>query len=155
MSCEGEEELIRVLDILSADETVHGILLMRPLPKEMDENGILRHIAPAKDVDGCTEVSLAGVYAGRDLGFPPCTAEAALRMLQFYQIPLEGKKVTVLGRSLVVGRAAAMMVLLVVAPAVFLIKNKKYKNFVLKCWLNFIKKDENEPHIFISTLHGH
>lgn len=112
VSCENDEaELIRTLDILSVDSTVHGILLMRPLPKEMEEEEVLRHIAPEKDVDGCTEGSLAGVYAGRSLGFPPCTAEAAVEMLKYYRIPLEGKKVTILGRSLVVGRSAAMMVL--------------------------------------------
>lgn len=109
--CSNEEDLIRTMDVLSTDDTVHGILLMRPLPKEMNEEEVLRHIAPQKDVDGCTEGSLAGVYAGRSLGFPPCTAEAAVEMLRFYGIPLEGKKVTILGRSLVVGRAAAMMVL--------------------------------------------
>lgn len=106
-----EADLIRTLDILSTDETVHGILLMRPLPKEMDEEKVIRHIAPEKDVDGCTEGSLAGIYSGRSLGFPPCTAEAAVEMLKFYKVPLEGKRVTILGRSLVVGKAAAMLVL--------------------------------------------
>ena len=112
VSCENDEaDIIRTLDILSEDSTVHGILLMRPLPKEMDEEKVLRHIAPEKDVDGCTEGSLAGIYAGRDRGFPPCTAEAALEMLRFYKVPLEGRRVTILGRSLVVGKAAAMLVL--------------------------------------------
>ena len=96
---------------LSADTSVHGILLLRPLPAALDEARILRAIAPDKDVDGATEGSLAAVYAGTDGGFPPCTAQAVTELLEFYQIPVEGKHAVVLGRSLVVGRPAAMLLL--------------------------------------------
>ena len=96
---------------LSADTSVHGILLLRPLPPVLDEARILRAIAPEKDVDGATEGSLAAVYAGTDGGFPPCTAQAVTELLEFYQIPVEGKHAVVLGRSLVVGRPAAMLLL--------------------------------------------
>lgn len=96
---------------LSADTSVHGILLLRPLPPALDEARILRAIAPEKDVDGATEGSLAAVYAGTDGGFPPCTAQAVTELLEFYQIPVEGKHAVVLGRSLVVGRPAAMLLL--------------------------------------------
>ena len=96
---------------LSADTSVHGILLLRPLPPALDEARILRAIAPEKDVDGATEGSLAAVYAGTDGGFPPCTAQAVTELLEFYQVPVEGKHAVVLGRSLVVGRPAAMLLL--------------------------------------------
>lgn len=105
------EELERTLRSLSAEETVHGILLLRPLPPALDETRILRAIAPEKDVDGATEASLATVYAGAGEGFAPCTAQAVLELLDYYEIPIEGKRAVILGRSLVVGRPAAMLLL--------------------------------------------
>lgn len=105
------EELEKMLRSLSAEETVHGILLLRPLPPALDETRILRAIAPEKDVDGVTELSLAAVYAGTGEGFAPCTAQAVLELLDYYEIPIEGKRAVILGRSLVVGRPAAMLLL--------------------------------------------
>ncbi len=105
------EELERTLRSLSAEETVHGILLLRPLPPALDETRILRAIAPEKDVDGATEASLATVYAGAGEGFAPCTAQAVLELLDYYDIPVAGKRAVLLGRSLVVGRPAAMLLL--------------------------------------------
>lgn len=104
-------ELEKTLRALSAEETVHGILLLRPLPPALDETRILRAIAPEKDVDGATEASLAAVYAGTGEGFAPCTAQAVLELLDHYEIPIEGKRTVILGRSLVVGRPAAMLLL--------------------------------------------
>ena len=108
VSGEAIEETLRSL---SADASVHGILLLRPLPAALDEARILRAIAPEKDVDGAAEGSLAAVYAGTDEGFAPCTAQAVLELLGYYEIPIEGKRAVVLGRSLVVGRPAAMLLL--------------------------------------------
>ena len=105
------EALEETLRSLSADASVHGILLLRPLPAALDEARILRAIAPEKDVDGAAEGSLAAVYAGTDEGFAPCTAQAVLELLDYYEIPIEGKRAVVLGRSLVVGRPAAMLLL--------------------------------------------
>lgn len=105
------EELEKMLRSLSAEETVHGILLLRPLPPALDETRILRAIAPEKDVDGVTELSLAAVYAGTGEGFAPCTAQAVLELLDHYDIPVAGKRAVLLGRSLVVGRPAAMLLL--------------------------------------------
>lgn len=96
------EALEETLRSLSADTSVHGILLLRPLPAALDEARILRAIAPEKDVDGAAEGSLAAVYAGTDEGFAPCTAQAVLELLDYYEIPIEGKRAVVLGRSLVV-----------------------------------------------------
>jgi len=102
------EALEETLRSLSADASVHGILLLRPLPAALDEARILRAIAPEKDA---AEGSLAAVYAGTDEGFAPCTAQAVLELLDYYKIPIEGKRAVVLGRSLVVGRPAAMLLL--------------------------------------------
>ena len=98
------EALEETLRALSDDASVHGILLLRPLPAALDEARILRAIAPEKDVDGAAEGSLAAVYAGTDEGFAPCTAQAVLELLDYYEIPIEGKR-------LVVGRPAAMLLL--------------------------------------------
>ena len=99
------------LEELNRDPSVHGILMFRPLPKHIDGEKAMRMLAPEKDVDGCTDGSLAGVFTNRKIGFPPCTAQAAMEMLDFYGIDCEGKRAVVLGRSLVVGRPAAMLIL--------------------------------------------
>ena len=102
---------LAALDGLNKDGTVHGILMFRPLPRGIDEKAALRLLDPAKDMDGCTDLSLAGVFAGRDLGSAPCTAEAVTAILDHYGIAIEGKRATVVGRSLVIGRPAAMLLM--------------------------------------------
>ena len=106
--------LIQIIRALNADAGVHGVLLFRPLPKALRpfENEIRNALDPEKDVDGMTDLSLAGVFEGRDdLGFPPCTPRACLEMLDHYGIDCAGKKVTVIGRSLVVGKPLAMLLM--------------------------------------------
>ena len=66
---------------------------------------------PAKDIDGCTDGSLAGVFTNTKTGFPPCTAQAAMEILHHYNVPIKGKKAAVIGRSLVIGRPVAMMLM--------------------------------------------
>ncbi|MBQ7506919.1 MAG: bifunctional 5,10-methylenetetrahydrofolate dehydrogenase/5,10-methenyltetrahydrofolate cyclohydrolase [Lachnospiraceae bacterium] len=105
------EELIRSLEEAGTDDSVHGILLFRPLPKGLDEEEVLRHFPPEKDVDGCTEASCAGVFMGKEQGFAPCTAEAVMELLSFYGIDPKGKRAVVLGRSLVIGRPVAMLLM--------------------------------------------
>ncbi len=99
------------LDELNRNPAVHGILLLRPLPKHLDEERARKMLRPEKDVDGCTDGSLAGVFTDTPLGFPPCTAQAAMEILRYYGIPLSEKRVVVIGRSLVVGRPVAMLLL--------------------------------------------
>ena len=99
------------LESLNRDAGVHGILMLRPLPKHLDGEKARRMLAPEKDVDGCTDGSLAGVFTNTPLGFAPCTAQAAMEILKYYGIPLSGKRAAVIGRSLVVGRPAAMMLM--------------------------------------------
>ncbi len=96
---------------LNRDPEVHGILMFRPLPKHLDGERARKMLAPEKDVDGCTDGSLAGVFTNTALGFPPCTAQAAMEILKHYGIPLSGKRAVVIGRSLVVGRPVAMMLM--------------------------------------------
>ena len=106
-----EEEYFGTLDKLNKDITINGILMFRPLPKHIDESKARNMLSAAKDVDGCTDLSLAGVFTNTELGFSPCTAEAAMEILKFYDIPIEGKKVAVIGRSLVIGRPIAMLLM--------------------------------------------
>ncbi len=100
-----------VLEDLNTDDRVHGILMFRPLPQHLDEEEARRRLNPAKDVDGCTDASLAGVFANTRIGFAPCTAQAAMEILNFYGIDCAGKKAALIGRSLVVGRPVSMMLM--------------------------------------------
>ena len=83
--------------------------MFRPLPKHIDEKAACEVLDPAKDIDGITSGSLAGIFMDSDVGFPPCTAAACIEMLDHYGYDLKGKKVTVMGRSLVIGKPVAMM----------------------------------------------
>jgi methylenetetrahydrofolate dehydrogenase (NADP+)/methenyltetrahydrofolate cyclohydrolase len=104
-----QEALLAVLEQVNKDTGIHGCLLFRPLPQQMDDATIRAALAPEKDVDGITEVSLAGVFTGAQRGFAPCTAQACVEILDYYQVPLSGKRAVVVGRSLVVGKPAAML----------------------------------------------
>ena len=105
------ETFFKALTDLNEDPSVHGILMFRPLPKHLDGEKARKMLAPEKDVDGCTDGSLAGVFTNTPLGFPPCTAEAAMEILHFYDIDIRGKSAAVIGRSLVIGRPVAMMLM--------------------------------------------
>ena len=107
------DDVMRTLDTVNEDPSIHGVLLFRPLPNHLkhQEQEICNRLKPEKDVDGMTDLSAAGVYTGQNLGFPPCTAAACLEILDHYGIDAAGKKVAVLGRSLVIGRPVAMMLL--------------------------------------------
>ena len=107
----GQPRLIEVLRGLNSDSLVHGVLLFRPLPKYIDDDAVRNSLAPEKDVDGITDASLAGVFAGIKRGYPPCTAQACMEILDFYGVDPKGKRATVIGRSLVVGKPAAMMLI--------------------------------------------
>lgn len=106
-----QAELLRQLEALNSDRGIHGVLLLRPLPGHMDEATVCEAILPEKDVDGMTSASMAGVFSGRELGYPPCTPAACMELLDYYKIDLKGKRAVVVGRSLVVGKPLAMMLL--------------------------------------------
>lgn len=106
-----QEELMSTIDRLNKDEEIHGILMFRPLPKHLDEDAVIAALDPEKDVDGITAGSMAGVFMGTNQGFPPCTPQACMEILDYYGIDCTGKEAVVIGRSLVVGKPAAMMLL--------------------------------------------
>ncbi len=93
------------------DPAIHGILLFRPLPKQLDNERARQMLRPEKDVDGCTDLSLSGVFTNTKVGFPPCTAQAAMELLHHYGVDPKGKKAAVIGRSLVIGRPVAMLLM--------------------------------------------
>ncbi len=106
-----QEELLAQIARINADDTIHGCLMLRPLPKHIDDLRAREALLPEKDIDGITEGSLAGVFAGNKRGFPPCTAQACMEILNYYSIDPAGKRAVVIGRSLVIGKPIAMMLL--------------------------------------------
>ena len=108
-----KEEVLAVIDEVNADDSVHGVLMFRPLPKHLkaDQDEICNRLAPCKDVDSMTHMSNAGVFEGQDLGYAPCTPAACMEILDHYGIDCKGKNAVVIGRSLVVGKPAAMMLM--------------------------------------------
>lgn len=105
------EEFRKEFEKINEDPGIDGILLLRPLPPQLDEKEIERLIDPAKDLDGISPENIAKVFSGDETGFAPCTAEAVIRMLKGYEIPIEGKRAVIVGRSMVVGRPLAMLLL--------------------------------------------
>ena len=104
-----QAELERAIRDVNADPAVHGCLMFRPLPASLDERVACAALDVAKDVDGVTAGSLAGVFAGEPVGFTPCTAEAVLQLLRHHGVALDGADVVVVGRSLVIGRPVSML----------------------------------------------
>ena len=104
-------EFFAELERINKDDSIHGILMLQPLPEHIDTAAARDRIAPEKDIDGGTALSMAGVFTNRPLGFPPCTAAAAMEMLHYYGIDPKGKRAVVIGRSLVIGRPVAMMLM--------------------------------------------
>ncbi|HYU82195.1 MAG TPA: bifunctional 5,10-methylenetetrahydrofolate dehydrogenase/5,10-methenyltetrahydrofolate cyclohydrolase [Candidatus Polarisedimenticolia bacterium] len=105
-----ERQLIATLERLGADRRTHGILLLTPLPGALDEGHVVDHIAPAKDVEGMNPFNVGLLADGRPR-FVPSTAEAVVELLKFHGVPLRGARATVIGRSTVVGRPAADLLL--------------------------------------------
>lgn len=96
---------------INENPAIDGILLLRPLPKQIKEKDIEHMIDPRKDLDGISPENIARVFAGDDTGFAPCTAEAVVEILKANDIPLTGKRVAIVGRSMVVGRPLSMLML--------------------------------------------
>jgi methylenetetrahydrofolate dehydrogenase (NADP+)/methenyltetrahydrofolate cyclohydrolase len=96
---------------INENPDIDGILLLRPLPKQIKEKDIEHMIDPGKDLDGISPENIARVFAGDDTGFAPCTAEAVVEVLKANDISLIGKRVVIMGRSMVVGRPLSMLML--------------------------------------------
>lgn len=105
-----EEEVIKVIEGLNSNPDVTGIMLQKPLPKHIDDNNIVNAIAFAKDVEGIHNYNL-GKLISKEHGVKPCTPAACIAMLKENNIPLEGQKVTIIGRSAILGSPLAMMMI--------------------------------------------
>ncbi len=107
-----QEELEQTLDSLNQDEQVHGILVQLPLPKHLDQKTVLSYLSSKKDVDALTTESVGALWSSSSLVHPcPCTPKGIMAMLEYYQIPLEGRHVVVVGRSLIVGLPMVQLLL--------------------------------------------
>lgn len=112
--CAEKEAVLSAIDALNRDDSVHGVLLFRPLPQHLkpDEEEITSRLDPRKDVDGMTPLSKSGVFSGRNgCGFAPCTPAACMEILDYYGVDCAGRHAVVIGRSKLVGKPAAMMLL--------------------------------------------
>lgn len=105
-----EEELLIVINRLNEDEEIDGIIIFCPLPKHLDENYIINSINPNKDIDCMTDVNIGKFYSGKPI-FTACTPLSVLTILQHYNIELKGKNVVIVGRSNIVGKPAAQLLL--------------------------------------------
>ena len=105
-----EEELLALVARLNADAKISGILIQSPIPKHLDEDFIVSHIDPKKDVDAFLPVNVGHIMIG-DYDFLPCTPAGVMELLHAYDIPVEGRECVVVGRSNIVGKPQAMMLL--------------------------------------------
>ena len=103
------ETLLNAISEINADDSIHGCLMFRPLPNKEDEAAACAMLSPEKDVDCMTSGSLSSVFTGKGAGYPPCTAQACIELLDYYGIELSGKRAVVIGRSLVIGKPVSMM----------------------------------------------
>ena len=92
-----QEELLTVIRRINEDGAIHGCLLFRPLPRHLDEAAVCAALSPVKDVDGITSGSLASVFSGDGQGYPPCTAQACLELLDYYGFEPTGRRAVVVG----------------------------------------------------------
>jgi methylenetetrahydrofolate dehydrogenase (NADP+)/methenyltetrahydrofolate cyclohydrolase len=106
-----QDALIQAIDGLNGDNTIHGVLMLRPLPGHIDGDSVRNRLLPAKDIDGITDISLAGVFSDTPIGYAPCTPSACIEILDYFSIGIESRSAVVVGRSLVVGKPIAVMLL--------------------------------------------
>jgi len=104
-----QEELLAVVDRLNADPAVHGILVQMPLPKGLDADAVIHRIDPAKDVDGFHPVNVGKMLIGDQTGFAPCTPSGVMHMLREYGVETRGAHAVIVGRSNIVGKPMAAL----------------------------------------------
>ena len=117
----------------NADDEIHGIILLRPFPEHIDEERIRRLLNPSKDVDAVTDISIARTITGKSDLFHACTAESCMEMLRYYDIDPAGKKVTIVGRSLTVGKPLAMLMMNSDATVTVCHKQTSHEDVVAAC----------------------
>ena len=106
-----QDGFVNTLKQRNADKAIHGIIVMRPFPKQISEDVVKHILAPEKDIDCFNPVNAGKIMAGDMTGFPPATPQAVMEMLRFYTIPMSGKEAVVIGRSMVVGKPMSMLLL--------------------------------------------
>lgn len=106
-----QDKFLRELQGLNDDPKINGIIIMMPLPDQISVDVVKYKIAPEKDVDGLSPINVSKVMSGEEGGFAPCTPAAVIEILKHYNIPIEGTRAVVIGRSMVVGRPLSMMLL--------------------------------------------
>jgi methylenetetrahydrofolate dehydrogenase (NADP+)/methenyltetrahydrofolate cyclohydrolase len=106
-----QDEFVGILKQRNIDKNIHGIIVMRPFPKQISEDVVKYVLSPEKDIDCFNPVNAGKIMAGDMTGFPPATPQAVMEMLRFYEIPMSGKDAVVIGRSMVVGKPMSMLLL--------------------------------------------
>ena len=106
-----KSEILNAISEINNDDSIHGCLMFRPLDDKDTEYSACRTLEPSKDVDSMTYSSLEGIFTGSGRGYPPCTAQACIELLDYYGIEIAGKNIAVIGRSLVIGRPVAMLLM--------------------------------------------
>ncbi len=106
-----QDRLLGAISEINNDDRIHGCLMFRPLPKSLDEQAACAALSPLKDIDGVTPASMAMIYAGLGEGYAPCTARSCMELLKHYGIEPSGNRAVVIGRSLVIGRPVAALLL--------------------------------------------
>lgn len=109
--CVDENTLVNTLRAVNEDKTIHGCLLFRPLPAHLDTEQVANVLTPEKDIDAMTSASMGGLLTRANVGFAPCTATACMEILHYYDIPLKGKKVAMIGKSATVGLPTALLLM--------------------------------------------
>jgi methylenetetrahydrofolate dehydrogenase (NADP+)/methenyltetrahydrofolate cyclohydrolase len=128
-----QEELLARVDELNRDKNIHGILVQSPPPKQIDENAVIRALDPQKDVDGFHPLNVARLALGDDSGFVPCTPLGCLRLLRETGVTLAGANVVVLGRSMIVGKPMALLLMRKGIDATVTVAHSRTKNLPEIC----------------------
>ena len=105
------DQLIEIIEVANTDQDIHGIMIFRPLPTHLDVEVLSKVISPAKDIDCMSSINLEKLFEGNSKGFAPCTPKAVIELLKYYNLPLKGANIVVVGRSLVVGKPLSMLLL--------------------------------------------
>jgi len=106
-----KEDVVRRIEELNNNASVHGIIIQLPIPQHLDEYELVEKVSPQKDVDGLTSTNLKLLWSNKQGGFVPATARGIVSLLDYYKLPLAGKRITIVGRSILVGKPAVLMML--------------------------------------------
>ena len=106
-----KEDILGAVKSVNEDDSIHGLLMFRPLANKEAEAEACKLIDPKKDVDAMSQASLASVFTGSGDGYAPCTAQSCMEILDYYKVPLSGKRAVVIGRSLVIGKPVSQMLM--------------------------------------------